>query len=591
MSKGFRKVMLLTLVVMMVLSSVSFAATTSKSTSAKKTTATTPKVDHKTTYTIDCFTMLGNQSGIQGGWFGKILKDKFNIKMNVISSNVEGGGDAKFATMMASGNLGDLVVFGSNTDGKMADAIKAGYLLDLTKNNLITKYGPYIVKNFPKVIQKSKITNGNGKALYGFGYNAVDPKNTGSCEVRDTTEETCLRFDLYKKIGAPKLNSWDDLLTALKKMQKINPKSDSGKPVYAFSPWKDWDGNMMMWVKAFTALMGYDEGDGFNDGGFIQFSPDGTSYGCLDTKGPYVKVLKMLNKANQMGLVDPDAITQTFDDMNNKLKDGQLLFTLFPWTCNSYNSVTRQDQGKGLYFVPVKGEKIVSYAFNPYGFERTISIGKKAKKPERLMELINWLYTPEGAQTYQTGPKGLAWNTDKNGKPYETDLGQAVFNNPDTTIPKKWGGGTWKDGMPTFNIQLVQYDSINPTTGEPYYQVDWSSTMKESATKLDNDWRAMYKTLTPVEYMKKNNMLVLKKPVFTGKAPEERPETLKQKQDAVKMVIRDASWKMVYAKNESEFNSLLKNAIDQANGLGYKDVLKWNLDHAKKVTDYLKTHK
>ncbi|WP_252891626.1 hypothetical protein [Thermoclostridium stercorarium] len=65
--------------------------------------------------------MLGNKAGEQTGWFAKIVKDKFNIEMNMIASNVEGG-DTKFATMMASGDLGDIVIFGSDSDNKWLDA-------------------------------------------------------------------------------------------------------------------------------------------------------------------------------------------------------------------------------------------------------------------------------------------------------------------------------------------------------------------------------------------------------------------------------------------------------------------------------------
>ncbi|QYR19571.1 hypothetical protein KZ483_16860 [Paenibacillus sp. sptzw28] len=67
---------------------------------------------------------MANFSGEQGGWFGKIVQDKFGLKLNIISQNLEGGAN-KFATQMASGNLGDFVVFGS--DGQdYRDAIKAG---------------------------------------------------------------------------------------------------------------------------------------------------------------------------------------------------------------------------------------------------------------------------------------------------------------------------------------------------------------------------------------------------------------------------------------------------------------------------------
>ena len=46
-------------------------------------------------------------------------------------------------------------------------------------------------------------------------------------------------------------------------------------------------------------------------------------------------------------------------------------------------------------------------------------------------------------------------------------------------------------------------------------------------------------------------------------------------------VIVDSSWKMVFAKDEAEFNSLLKEMQDTVKGLGYKDVLKVDMKNAQ----------
>lgn len=118
-------------------------------------TPETPKPAGKELYKIDVFTMLGNKAGEQTGWFAKIVKDKFNIEMNMIASNVEGG-DTKFATMMATGDLGDIVIFGSDSDNKWLDALKANALLDWTTNGLLDTHGKYIVENYSKAIEKTE---------------------------------------------------------------------------------------------------------------------------------------------------------------------------------------------------------------------------------------------------------------------------------------------------------------------------------------------------------------------------------------------------------------------------------------------------
>ena len=81
--------------------------------------------------TVDVFDGLANYQGIQSGWFGKIVKDKFNMELNMIAPNVSGGGDTLFQTRSAAGELGDLIIYGAD-DGRLQDMVTAGLVMDLT---------------------------------------------------------------------------------------------------------------------------------------------------------------------------------------------------------------------------------------------------------------------------------------------------------------------------------------------------------------------------------------------------------------------------------------------------------------------------
>jgi len=41
--------------------------------------------------TVDVFAYQANYQGIQGGWFGKYVEDKFKIRLNIIAPNVSSG--------------------------------------------------------------------------------------------------------------------------------------------------------------------------------------------------------------------------------------------------------------------------------------------------------------------------------------------------------------------------------------------------------------------------------------------------------------------------------------------------------------------
>ena len=88
--------------------------------------------------TVDFFDSLANKAGTQKGWFAKVVKDKFNIKLNIISPIVAGGGDTLFDTRSAAGNLGDVIVTSSQ---KMNKLIKAKLVSDMTPPHQIRGRG------------------------------------------------------------------------------------------------------------------------------------------------------------------------------------------------------------------------------------------------------------------------------------------------------------------------------------------------------------------------------------------------------------------------------------------------------------------
>lgn len=214
-----------------------------------------------------------------------------------------------------------------------------------------------------------------------------------------------------------------------------------------------------------------------------------------------------------------------------------------------------------------------------------ISIGSKAKDKQRLADFINWLYSPEGimstsAQTSSScGPEGLTWEM-KDGKPALTDYGyDAFYNGGATVVPDEWGGGTWKDGVSALNFTTVIPSDINTETGFSYNYTLWDSVIAKNATALDLDWQNKMGALITIEYLKKNNKLMVAPGTsFIAPAEESVITTLRGQ---CKSKIVENSWKMVFAANEDEFNRLLKDMQDSVNGLGYDEVLSVDMQNAK----------
>ena len=98
----------------------------------KSVSAGSSNSKYKEFITVDVFDALANYQGIQSGWFAKVVRDKFNMELNIIAPNVAGGGDTLFQTRSAAGNLGDLIIAGAD-NGRFSNMVKAGLLADMTE--------------------------------------------------------------------------------------------------------------------------------------------------------------------------------------------------------------------------------------------------------------------------------------------------------------------------------------------------------------------------------------------------------------------------------------------------------------------------
>lgn len=549
-------------------SSSASAGSAAGSTAASDTGTGSSK--YKKFITVDVFDSQANYQGKQSGWFAKIVKDKFNMELNIIAPNVAGGGDTLFQTRSAAGDLGDLILTGAN-NGRLSTMVKAGLLADMTD----------LMKNEKNISNYSNAITETNKLASKTGMWAIPSQISSQTadtpsEGLDPTFGPYVRWDAYKKAGYPEMKSMDDLLTVWKKMQDAVPKSDSGKKTYAVSLFKDWDDNMMNNAKQPTCLYGYDEM------GFVLAKADGSDYqSIVDSNSIYNKVLKLFFKANQMGLVDPESTSQNYDTLNSKYKDGQVLYSPWPWLGQAaYNTTEHKQAGKGFMLAPIDDMKIFSYGCVPNGNpSNCISIGSKAEDPQRLADFIDWLYSPEGIEdTMGAGPKGLTWEM-KDGKPALTEFGKKAQLGGDATLPASYGGGSWKDGVSQLNFNTVTPVDIDPETKSTYSYTMWDSVLSENTTALDTDWQKKMGTKTTIDYLKKHDMLMVA-PGSGYAAPEVSSDIATLRNQCKQVIVAD-SWKMIFAKDENEFNSLLKDMQTTVKGLGYDQVLAVDMKDAK----------
>lgn len=524
--------------------------------------------------TVDVYDEFANYQGLQSGWFAKIVKDKFNMELDIIAPNVAGGGDTLYQTRSAAGDLGDLILVGTS-NGKLNDIVSSGLLLDCT--DLMD--GKDIVENYGDAIDATnELVSEDG--MWAFPNSVSSNAATTPSEALEPTFGPYIRWDYYAKLGYPKMADMDAFLDVMEDMQELARQEEGTDDIYAFSFFKDWDATMMNNAKQPACMYGYDEI------GFVLAKADGSDYqDIVDSDSIYNDVLKLFFEANQRGLVDPDSTTQNYDTWSTKYTNGKTLYCPWPWVGQSlYNTAEHKAEGKGFMFAPVDDMEIFSYGCCPIGnTQKVIAIGSQAEDPQRLADFIDWLYSPEGVEINQqanncAGPEGLTWEM-VDGKPVKTEFGEKALPTNEVEVPEEWGGGNWKDGISALNFEAVSRVDIDPNTGEAYDWTLWDSTIESTTSPLEEDWREHMGANTTMEYLQNNNLLMVA-PGSDYTTPEE-DSNITTVRGQCKAAVVDSSWKMIFAKDQEEFDKYLSEMQKTVKGLGYEDVLKVDMKNAK----------
>ncbi|MBO9608876.1 MAG: extracellular solute-binding protein [Paenibacillaceae bacterium] len=537
---------------------------------SKSPSASAPSAPAKTV-NLQVFSMPTNFSGAVTGWWSDVLKEKVGVKLEILPSGDQG--EQKLQALMAGGELPDIVVF--KTQQQVADAVKANLLVNL--DEYIAKL-PNAAKNASTALQyyRDTASNGTGK-LYAI------PNNVGPALIgAELNYGPYLRWDLYKQLGMPEVNKVEDYLPLLKKMQDLEPKNKDGQKTYGFTLWKDWDSIAML--LSGMPLTGIDSGDPSLP--FLQVNYlNNETKSILAPDSEYIRMLKFYYTANQMGLVDPDSLTQRYESALEKANQGRVLLSWWPWFSGGYNTAhVNDDPVKGFRPVFSKDMRPFKPGDAPFGETWAIGIGKSTKNLDAALAYVDFNYSFEGNQLLINGPKGVIWDLDSKGQQYVTDQGWDILTN-NKDMP---GGGKLVDAYSAVRSSGgLSAATIDPTYKQPIHYGIWPSTLQHNPNKLDQDWQKTtgYKTTVAMLEDKKltsSNSLASKLiPTMSDDMT-----TLKNK---IGDVVKTDSWLAVFAKNDAEFQKIVDDMRKKAEGLGLQKLLdlgnanwKTALENAKK---------
>jgi hypothetical protein len=541
---------------------------TGTNTSATETNGT---IDHSKPLTITVFDNAANYQGEQTGWYGKLIKDKFNITLNILAPQV--AGDQLYKTRTAAGDLGDLVIVDNS---QLEELIPAGLVMDITDKLSNTKYlSQYVDNHFKPFNAAFDKVNPDGK-IYALPTFEADTSPTTFSEELPYSSPI-MPWDYYKGVGAPKLNNLNDLLNVLKQMQEKYPKTPDGKPIVPITLWKDWDGGSMENVRWLSGWYGYQHPDGTST---IQLNAKGDIVPLIDDNSMYKKILQFYFDANQQGLVDPDSPSQDWNKVAEKLTNKQVLLLWYSWQTGFYNTIERGKNGDGNVSIPIADTHIIQNSDAYYGNGRVFAIGSKAKDPDRIMEFLDWTSSPEGLRYYTAGFEGFNYEKTTDGKFKLTEVGQTAFQN-NTPVPDEYGGGGYQDGQSKLNTMIMSDFVIDPDTKEFYNSNYWSSTIEANKTTLKTEWQKAFNATNATDYYLKNNMIDIVPNINTSLGSDS--SDIKNKRSQISDYVKNTSWKMVFAKDQAEFDQLWTKLQKDVIGLGWNDVLAEDTAKAQKI--------
>lgn len=537
------------------------STTNSNSTTDNSNTATSS--DHAEEISFDFFDVAANYQGEQVGWFAKILKDKFNIKLNIIAPQV--GGDALYQTRASSGNLGDLVIL---EPADFNDCVENKLIKDITGE--IGNYKNLMEYKEQIDVYNNGIPNNDSKATYGIPCQMTNTSPT-SYSQDVIYSSPMLRWDLYSELGRPDIADLDGLIDVLAQMQEKHPTNADGDPAYGLTLWADWDGgdNMMGIANVVQLTTWY--GEKIMDS--LILKPDNSFIPVTDKSGSYYKILKFLNSAYKKGIVDPDSGTQDWNTVCSKISAGQTYLLWYSWETGFWNSTDRLNEGTGFIFTPVADQNYYCDSDTYYGSGRVFGVGAgvDGEKYTRAMELLDWLASPEGSMVQHVGIEGFNYEKGEDGRYYEMNSNALMDNLP---VPEEFGGGNYQDGNNAINQWIVDASSMNPLTGEQYAKQYWSTYKEAMMNQMKKDWQAKFGAEEPVDWMRNNGKLLVSPNVSVARPNDTSEISVIRSQCGD--TLCDASWRMIFAKDDAEFDSMWDAMATEMDGYGFQELLEFD---------------
>ena len=343
----------------------------------------------------------------------KWIKEKVKLTINEISSN--GNAAQKFGAMIAGNELPDVIQMDGGT--QLESLAKSGKLvaLDTYVNN--PKY-----PNYKKLIDAnaSKLMKVDGK-IYGIS-NWFGNKEAP----RTNNKGWIVNRKIYKDLGSPKLDTYEELYSYLKLVKAKYPdvvpldSANTNGGVVQVQ-------NMLYIGEGENHQIGFSKSDGIFAVADLANKKFTSIFEDAGFKDSYMWTSKFFREK----LMTQDLFTQKSEQFKEKLNNGKIAVAGFydvPGIGNQANNILQaKDPAAGYDFIPfihkdgVDVNKLTIETAGAVGWNYNC-ITTSAKDPEKIYAAFDWMLSDDGIRMLIYGPKGELWDTlDAKGAPVAND--------------------------------------------------------------------------------------------------------------------------------------------------------------------------
>lgn len=526
----------------------STTSTPAESGGAEPTNVSTGPADTSEKYS---FTVYYNYTGWNKTFgldeYSKFLCDKFNIEVNWYGPDSDP--DAKLNLMVSSDDLPESIILdrGPNLN-KIA---RGGYLQDLQQYM-------YEGNTFEQDIAEGtrellKIDGG----LYGVPNWARKGATGGNYQ-------WIINTSTYEAVGSPDLKTVEDLHAYATAVKEAGLKTASGEDVYPF--WCTNTDNGYYVYQPFYRATG---APNIVESYFTQ--EDSKIQYCLESE-KFITALKEANKWFNEGLFTAEVFTDNGDQFLAKVTNARPALMWYDYSqdnTNNFRRIVRQNSNNEVSY-ELLGYDICPDSMQFPGLDDSITvtygdeagtvgwnvncITKKATDPQRIFDLWTYMITPEGSLYMQYGPEGgtLLESVDWSG-----DLPMPVLKNPNFTAEESDAAGAWFWSQPAQSdyVDGIKF-ALNDTLPED--QQDWVVTRQAHlSTYTADDPKIGQKFATDEN---------------TGLTDTIDPVSdLGTAFQSLKDYSKEMLPKIIMAKDDAEFDSLVQQTLDYVKSTGKSD--------------------